>query len=247
MASPNTVDSLANDLVRLGLEPGMIVMVHSALGQVGYTDGGPAALIRALLDVLGDDGTLVMPCESPQALQADGAGDPGSLVFDPAHTPTTLGTVPEAFRTWPGTLRSGHPLVSVCANGRDAAEVTREHALPFGEGAGTPFEKLYTLDAHTLLIGVGFNRCTSLHYAESLTPNRRTTTHRYPLLENGELVWVEHPDMATDDGEHFPQVGERFMATGSVVDGKIGSARSLLFRTRELVDFAAEYFREALR
>lgn len=233
-------------------------MVHSALSRVGYTIGGPATLIRAFKLVLGDDGTLVMPCESPQLLDPSMNRDPRAKpewddivrehlpVFDPATTPTTLGAVPEAFRTWPGTRRSGHPLVSVCANGANAEEITREHSLPFGEGANTPFAKLYELDAWTLLLGVGFNRCTSLHYAESLTPNRRTTTHRYPVIENSERVWIENADMANDDGEHFPAVGERFMATGKVRQGKVGQADALLFRTRELVDFAAEYFRQTL-
>ena len=73
-----------------------------------------------------------------------------------------MGAIPEAFRSHPGTLRSSHPLVSVCANGRHAQAITAQHALEFCEGAGTPFEKLYELDGWTLLLGVGFNRCTSL-------------------------------------------------------------------------------------
>jgi len=84
-------------------------------------------------------------------------------------------------------------MVSVCANGPLAGEITKEHSLEFCEGRGTPFEKLYDLDAQTLLLGVGFNRCTSLHYAESLVPQRRTTVHRFPMMENGEMVWVESP------------------------------------------------------
>lgn len=99
-------------------------------------------------------------------------------VFDPATTPTTMGAIPETFRTWPGTLRSVHPLESVCAQGPRAAEITREHPLAFSEGPGSPFAKLYDLDGRILLLGVGFNRCTALHFAESLVAKRRTTTVR---------------------------------------------------------------------
>jgi hypothetical protein len=83
-------------------------------------------------------------------------------------------------------------------------EITAEHALELCEGRGTPFEKLYDLDAWTLLLGVGFNRCTSLHYAESLVPNRRTMISRFPLVENGVRVSVEKLSMGTDNGTHFP-------------------------------------------
>ena len=241
MSGVNTIASLAADFVQLGLRPGGIVMVHSSLGRIGWTEGGPATVIEALLEVLGPEGTLVMPAESPQL------AEPGNKhVFDPRTTPTSMGAIPEALRTFPGTRRSNHPLVSVCAKGRSAEHVTTEHALEFCEGRGTPFEKLYELDAATLLIGVGFDRCTSLHFAESLTPGRRTTISRLPLLENGVRVWVEKPDMASDNGRHFPIVGQRFIDQGQVRRGKVGNAEALFFSTRALVDFAVGYFREAL-
>jgi aminoglycoside 3-N-acetyltransferase len=242
MSGCNTIASLAADFIQLGLRPGAIVMVHSSLGRIGWTDGGPVTVIEALLEVLGPDGTLAMPAESPQL------AEPGNKhVFDPQTTPTTLGAIPEAFRSYPGTRRSSHPLVSVCAHGCRAEEITAAHALEFCEGRGTPFEKLYELDAWTLLIGVGFDRCTSLHYAESLVPTRRTTVSRFPLVENGVRVWVEKPDMASDNGTHFPIVGQRFTEQRRIRSGKVGNADALLFPTRALVDFAAGYFRETLR
>ena len=259
MPLPNTQASLARDLADLGVRPGMTLMVHSALGQIGWTVGGPVSAIRALLEVLGPSGTLVMPAESPFVSDPQSWDDARVKeewhdairehlpVFDPATTPTTMGAIPEAFRTYPGTKRSLHPLVSVCANGTLADAITKDHSLAFGEGRGTPFEKLYDLDGQTLLAGVGFNRCTSLHFAESLVARRRTTTHRYPVLIDGERRWVENPDMANDDGAHFPIVGERFANEKTVRSGLVGAAQATLFSTRELVDFARTYFERELR
>jgi aminoglycoside 3-N-acetyltransferase len=241
MSRVNTTESLVADFVALGLRPDTIVMVHSSLGRIGWTEGGPLTVVAALLAVLGPGGTLVMPAESPQL--ADPAGQD---VFDPRTTPTTMGAIPEAFRSYAGTRRSYHPLVSACANGRCAHEITAEHALEFCEGRGTPFEKLYELDAWTLLLGVGFDRCTSLHYAESLVRARRTTISRFPLVENGVRVWVEKRDMASDNGTHFPIVGRRFADRGQVRSGRVGEADAMLFGTRALVDFAAGYFRDVL-
>ena len=259
MARPNTQDSLKEDLAGLGIGSGMIVMVHSALGQVGWTVGGPVTVVRALLEVVGAEGTVVMPAESPYVSDPGDWGDPRVPsewhdeirehlpTFDPLTTPTTMGAIPEAFRTFPGTRRSSHPLVSVCANGAQARKITAEHSLEFCEGRGTPFEKLYDLDALTLLLGVGFNRCTSLHYAESLVPARRTTTNRVPIEVDGEREWVETPNMANDNGVHFPVVGDRFLATGKTCTGKVGEAESTLFSTRSLVAFAEIYFSRVLK
>jgi aminoglycoside 3-N-acetyltransferase len=258
MPLPNTFETLRRELSVLGLHPGMTVMVHSSLSRIGWTVGGPVTVIRALLHVLGTAGTLVMPAESPDVSDPRTWNDDRVKVewhdtirahlpvFDPLTTPTTMGAIPEAFRTFPGTIRSNHPLVSVCANGRLAQEVTEDHALEFCEAKGTPFEKLYTLDAHTLLLGVGFNRCTSLHYAESLVPARRTIVSRFPIVQNGERVWIESPQMAADNGIHFPVVGDQFAAKSAICAGRIGDADAMLFSTRDLVDFAESYFRGAL-
>ncbi len=258
MPPPNTPDSLLHELSDLGLKSGMTVMVHSSLGKIGWTIGGSVTVIHALLDAIAPEGTLVMPaasrsvsdpsCWSDKRVKADWHETIRAHlpVFDPITTPTTMGAIPEAFRTYPGTLRSNHPMASVCANGRLAGEITKEHSIEFCEGRGTPFEKLYNLDTHTLLLGVGFNRCTSLHYAESLVPSRRTTVHRFPMMEDGERVWVEKSDMANDDGLHFPVVGGRFVETNSVRAGRVGDADSMLFATRKLVNFAESYFARVL-
>jgi aminoglycoside 3-N-acetyltransferase len=258
MPPPNTLRSLHRDLFDLGLRADMTVMVHSSLGRVGWTVGGPVTVIRALLEVLGTAGTLVMPAESPHVSDPSTWNDPRVMpewyetirenlpVFDPLTTPTTMGAIAKAFRTFPGTQRSRHPLVSVCANGRHAEEITKHHALEFCEGKGTPFEKLYDLDACTLLLGVGFERCSSLHYAESLVPNRRTTSSRFPIVQDGARVWVEKPDMAFDNGTHFPVVGEQFSGARTVSAGRVGHADAMLFSTRDLVDFAKSYFLRAL-
>jgi aminoglycoside 3-N-acetyltransferase len=254
----NTLASLTRDLEAAGVHPGMTLMVHSSLSSVGYIVGGPVAMIRALLEVLGAEGTLAMPCETPQisdpALWHDARVDPAwhdtvrehLPVFDPLTTPTMLGALPEAFRTFPGTRRSDHPLVSVCARGVHGSAITAVHSLSFCEGRGTPFEKLYELDTYILLMGVGFDRCTALHYAESLVPNRRITISRYPMLVNGRRVWVEKPDMQSDHGTHFPTVGARFLGERNLATGRIGDAATLLVSYRDLVDFAAAYLRVVL-
>jgi len=258
MPLPNTLETLRQELSGLGFRSRMTVMVHSSLGKVGWTVGGPVTVIRALVEALEPEGTLAMPAETPQISDPSGWNDDRVKaewhdtirahlpVFDPLTTPTSMGAIPEAFRTYPGTLRSSHPMVSVCANGRHAAEITKDHAQEFCEGRGTPFEKLYDLDAYTLLLGVGFDRCTSLHYAESLVPGRRTIVSRYPIIQDGNRTWVEKPDMANDDGEHFPIIGERFVQSHAVSIGEIGTARATLFKTRDLVDFAVPYFTQEL-
>lgn len=69
---------------------------------------------------------------------------------------------------------------------------------------------------------------------------------RFPIVQNGERVWVEKPDMAYDNGVHFPVVGKQFGAARTLTAGRVGNADTLLFSTRDLVDFARSYFIQTL-
>ena len=59
-----TVDSLQTDFKALGIETGMVLLVHSSLSALGWVCGGAVAVIIALQKVLGETGTLVMPTHS---------------------------------------------------------------------------------------------------------------------------------------------------------------------------------------
>ena len=52
---------LRDDLAALGLKPGMLLMVHTSLSQLGWVIGGPLTVVAALRDCVGAEGTLVMP------------------------------------------------------------------------------------------------------------------------------------------------------------------------------------------
>ncbi len=250
--------ALAHDLLAIGVKPGSTLMVHSSLSSIGWVLGGAPTVVEAMLDVIGDKGTLAMPAASPYCADPESWDGPTISdkwldevrehlpVFKPDTTPTSMGAIAECFRTWPATLRSNHPLSSVTANGPQSKNIISEHALEFSEGNGTPFEKLNDLDSWILLIGVGFNRCTALHFAEAQVENRRVAKNRFPALRDGKKVWVEVSDMANDNSTHFPIVGGQFIKSGRALLGLIGYAESILFPMRELIDFASKYFQNEL-
>ena len=77
-ASPVTIPSLLADFAALGVQPGMTLLLHSSLSALGWVCGGPVAVILALEQLLGPDGTLVMPTHT------------GGL-SDPAHVAAPAG------------------------------------------------------------------------------------------------------------------------------------------------------------
>ena len=255
---PRTQAGLREDLATIGVTRGMTLLVHSSLSSIGWVVGGAPTVVRALLSTLGDSGTLVMPAATPHC--TDPATWPSPRlpeawlaevrehlpVFDARTTPTTMGAICESFRNWPETQRSHHPVESVCARGVEGPGIVSEHPLAFSEGPGGPFEKLYDLDCRILLLGVGFNRCTAFHFAESMVDRRRLKTLRFPVLDSGRRTWVEVPNVADDNDVLFPVVGQAFVSEEGVRRGRIGDAPSMLFPMRSLVEFSVRYFKEVL-
>jgi len=255
---PVTERMLLRDLIAIGVERGTSLVVHSSLSAIGWVLGGAPAVVRALAGAVGDAGNLAMPAATPHCADPATWLEPkvperwidelreNMPTFDVRTTPTTMGAIPEAFRNWPGTRRSEHPLESVCARGPRAEEITRDHPTSFSEGPDSPFARLYDLDSRILLLGVGFNRCTALHFAESLVAKRRTMTVRFPRLDGVRREWVAVPNVANDLDTHFPVIGAQYVAANRAAEGTVGEAAAVYFRMRDLVDFAREYFERML-
>ena len=239
----------------LGVEAGQTVMVHCSLSSLGFVCGGPQVVIEALMEAVGPDGTIMMPSQSWKNL------DPSSGVhweepeewwqlirenwpaYDKAITPTnTMGAVAEMFRRWPGTVRSDHPARSVAAWGRHADYLTRDHDLSNIFGEGSPIGKLYELDGRVLLIGVDYDKNTSLHLADVRAeyPGKHDVVEHSAILEDGVRVWKSYETLAVD-GEDFVEIGRAFEASHPVAKAALGNATVRLMRQRDLVDFAVDW------
>lgn len=240
---------LAEELRDLGVNRGDGLFVHASLRSIGPVSGGAAAVVRALLETTGPQGLLAMPgfsgdaCLPPGVSPADKpAAEAAVPGFDPARSPAHgMGAIAETFRQMPGTLRSSHPAVSVCAQGADAASLLERHSLAWATGAGTPFGRMMRRpEMKILLIGVGWNRCTALHTAEYFARPRRVKTRRFKTGP-GSAPWMETPDVADDMERLFPAAGSAFEKTGRVSKGEIGQAECRICRFEELVSFASRW------
>ena len=153
-----------------------------------------------------------------------------------------MGAVAEMFRTWPGTLRSDHPARSVAANGPYAQFLTENHDLSNIFGDRSPIARLYDLDGYVLLVGVGYDKNTSLHLADARAqyPGKHDCVEHSAIMENGQRVWKEYRTLYVD-GEDFDEIGAAFEQECEVHTAPLGNGTIRFMRQRELVDFAVEW------
>lgn len=244
-----TRDTVSTQLRLLGVETGEILLVHSSLSSLGWVNGGAVAVVQGLLDALGPSGTLVVPT------QTGGLSDPavwGSPPvpeewwdriratmpgYDPLITPSRgVGVIPEAVRTWPGALRSAHPQTSFAALGPRAAEIVDGHAPDCRLGERSPLARLERLGARVLLLGAGYDACTSFHLAEYRIPSPLVPVGR--PAPGGGWETVTEVSITSD---RFDELGHDFERDRPVVRGKVGAADARLFPVADAVAYAERW------
>lgn len=168
---------IVQGLTRAGMRAGDTVLVHSSLSRFGYVDGGADAVIDALLETLGPDGTLLMSAittSTQMVVRCIETADAGTALdappLDILNATTWAGTIPETYRKRPGVVRSLHPTHSVTAFGARAGEMLAGQLdVPGPCGLETPFTRLAAEPrGFVLLLGVNHESNTTIHGFEEL-------------------------------------------------------------------------------
>ncbi len=157
-------NDIRNGLERLGLRAGDYVIAHSSFKSFGAVEGGPAAVVEALLETVGEQGLLMMPTYGRTE------NENGDLVsLDPATAVISTGIIPTTFARDPRACRGLHPLYSITFAGQWAGELARENErLMFPYGLAQPFNVLLQERGFMLLMGVGNASNSAIHMLEEI-------------------------------------------------------------------------------
>lgn len=205
--------AIANGLRELGLKNGDIVLLHSSLISLGKVNGGPAAVVDAFLDVIGAEGTLLVP------------------VFG------ALGILTDEVKNRPDAVISPCPVGTLAAIGKDAEELCRDHwKAETAHGNDTPYTRLAEKGGFICLLGVDQDRNTTLHSVEALLElpymNTATRTFKTPDGEEVTKSWKFYP------GPHRDFIGLDAMLTPAMTRGRIGNAEVRLINAQKMYDIA---------
>ena len=168
--------TLTAEFDALGLTAGDVVLVHSAYKSLGGVEGGPDAVLDALLSVLGPEGTLILPTFNFDFCK----GAP----FHLGSTPSRMGILTELGRRRAGSRRILHPIYSFAVLGRLAEELGGLR-YKSSYGPDSLFAKLRELDGKLMILGLSYtNSMTFFHHVEEM----EGVDYRYRKEFTGEVT-----------------------------------------------------------
>ena len=151
---------------KLGLGKGDVVFIHSSLENLnpGFSE---FSIIDTILDIVGDEGTLVFPCwhfdyRAEEYLKKD-------VLFDVKKSPTVMGFIPGLACRYENSRRSLHPTNSCVAIGKYAEEITQDHhksIYPCDENS--PFYRVINYGGKIIGLGVSTYNLSFVHCAEDI-------------------------------------------------------------------------------
>ncbi len=227
-----TKRQIKSGLSELGVNAGDVVIVHSSLSSFGEVEGGADTVIDALLEAIGDKGTLIVPTFNYE---------PG--IFDIKETPSVVGKITETLRLRKGAVRSAHPTHSVTAIGRLAELITEDHDKVDAFAKDSALHKAARVDAKILQLGVDQTSNSSIHVAEELAGVPYLDKQRRVgiKLANGKLIqkWVRRPGCSRG----FGAVDELLYERNAIKELMIGGCKARLMSARTVIEVAVKMMR----
>ncbi|WP_455277740.1 AAC(3) family N-acetyltransferase [[Eubacterium] cellulosolvens] len=228
-----TQNDIVKDLRKIGVKKGDHLAVALSFKSIGHVIGGPKAFIKALLETVDSNGTIMMPTFTRTC-----------YIFDYKSTPAYTGLVPETFRKQKNSIRSRHPTNSVAAIGSLAEYLTIDHNEK--SGAFSPYSKLAKVGGKVLCIGLGDNLIAIRHEAQNIAGLLKKVPIKIPIKyrnDNGEIKSSTRKD-GGGCVKKLPELVPILREGGFVVDGKIGMADSILVPAKEALDNMADILRK---
>jgi len=238
-----TRDAIKAGLAELGLARGDVVLVHSDLRRldrarelVKLPHCGADAVIDAFCEVVGADGLVVFPTFT--CAFEPGQPGPSGEVYDPAATPSRVGSITNFFLRRPGVVRSLQPTHPVAAIGSRAEAFCEAPADQSTFDRRGPWGKMHEWGGWVCWFGTDNRTNTTVHAVEDWM-SLPYMVEAYALVKgsDGEPVRTKVTKSPAGPRDFYRQDSKSarvLEASGIIRRRQIGRADVSLMKVRDL-------------
>lgn len=171
-------ENLKKSIYNLDIKKGDILIVHSGMNGLSTASNNPNDFIDLLLELVGDEGTLVMPAythfdikkKGNELIQWDDKDNYEPLFYNYRHPICWTGMIPSIFLRYKGVERSKFPVNSLAARGAHAKEMMKNNLnTDLAHGTNSAWAYCIENEAKILFLGIpSRHSLTCVHYVEDI-------------------------------------------------------------------------------
>lgn len=240
-------ETIKNDLASLGVMKGDILFVRISYKAIGKVEGGPDAVIDAILDVIGEEGTLIATAFQ-NLIPSNRKNRYKNHIYTPGENIIT-GVIPTLMAKRNNAFFSLNPVTPYVAIGKDAKTITELHT-PHSDGY---YIVKYIIDNyHPKCLRIGgdvLDGTTHVAFTEGLkeTNNyqRRIPEGRYFIDIDGKVHWCERVSSAFchEGFKHFFNSYILGNKKAVLAEGLIGAGKAMITDMRETYKIEVEHIK----
>lgn len=227
-----TRETITNDLAAIGVSKGDVLFVRADLSKIGLINSGKRMdYLSAILDALGDEGTLVAPAFTKSFFLRV----PKDYIFDGTNK-TSSGAIANLMLEHKQTKRSTHPTNSFMAIGKQSSYILEGH----DENSGTydPIRKIIKLNGKMIVIGCVHSNpgITTTHLAEiDLGLDRNffwPSLNKVYYKKNGDVLLFKRKDLGSCSSTYY-RFYSHYVYEEALTQGYIGNAYSIMMDAKK--------------
>lgn len=237
-----TKEYIVSQLRELGIKSGDMVNAKVSLKSIGKIDGGPNTLIAAIMEVIGEEGTLV--CESFNPVVSAYLRFFKKKNVVSRYSKSYAGAFVNAVVNYDGSYRSTHPIQAFSAIGKYAKQLTEgftKTSRPYGF-----LQDMADLGAKNLRIGNNVVGVGTTHIAilEMGFEQKDLPCGVYYTDENGKVRFFRHT-WASGCPKAYKMLEPYYDERGGVLSkGNIGEAAALVTDMKKTLEIEMKLFKD---
>lgn len=204
---------IKKQLLSMGIRRGMVVLLEVKQNFSGNVLGNEQSIIEAVMEVVGYEGTIVIPTFTPYLIDPSQKGLRGDRKiwkdirkftsgFDlKLSMPVKEDGLAHQFLRNEGVLRSYHPLYSFAAWGKYAKLICNRHPLHFGLNEESPLGKLVEFQAKVILIDKTISESVMLRGFQYKNIQQPIRVCSVAIMINQQTKWEDILDVQVSNNE----------------------------------------------
>lgn len=228
-------ETLSEEFRKIGVTKSMELEVHSSLSSFGFVDGGAEAVIEALIECVGEKGSIFMPAlrlssalELTEEDKNMGITTKIKVLPEKAER-TDMGIIADTFRLRKDVV-TGSGIIRTSGWGRNA-----QQAISGG------LDYVIHNGGKALLLGVDIYKLTAMHYVEDIMPKEIRD-----IFSPNEKICSKYPpdewfiEAGTPPVKPWYKVQDIAYEKGLIKDGYIGNCKYMFFDIWDIVSIYKE-------